>query len=197
MYLHKLFENAPIVRIDRRAVGDSFDLHMVVSGFVREFFPSSRGSKLVAVGLHGPGSVFGLSKSRFDALTDAEIKSIKINRQFFDGSDWRELAEMMESNLRFSQDLLAARVYNTRVRTALVLLSFAEVAGESGKIKLHLTHEVLASYVGTSRELVTNNLSSLRKSGAIKISPPGRRREIVVDLAKMRHLLAPIPARAA
>jgi CRP/FNR family transcriptional regulator len=71
-------------------------------------------------------------------------------------------------------------------RLGLALVRFAERFGrpqEDGGLKMEpLTHELLAQYVGTSRELITCHMTKLRKLGHLQYS----RRAIVVYRNAMR-----------
>ena len=71
-------------------------------------------------------------------------------------------------------------------RLALALVRFAERFGkpqEDGGLKMEpLTHELLAQYVGTSRELITCHMAKLRQLGMLQYS----RRSIVVYRHAMR-----------
>jgi CRP/FNR family transcriptional regulator len=62
-------------------------------------------------------------------------------------------------------------------RLVKALLRLGERFGESnGTSKVHLmpiTHELLAKYVGTSREIVTQHMSQLRKKGLLDYSRAG------------------------
>src|SRR5690242_1990675 len=59
----------------------------------------------------------------------------------------------------------------TPVRIAKALLRFADVAGSrepDGALKVpHMTHQLIAEYVGTSREIVTFQMSQLRQRGFV------------------------------
>jgi len=63
-------------------------------------------------------------------------------------------------------------VYKTPERTALALVELAKSLGtprEDGSLRIaHLTHQTLAQYIGTSREIVTSHMTRLRKLGMLK-----------------------------
>jgi CRP/FNR family transcriptional regulator len=71
-------------------------------------------------------------------------------------------------------------------RLALSLIRFAERLGrpqDDGSIQMDpLTHEVLAQYVGTSRELITCHMTKFRKEGYLQYS----RRSIAVYPTALR-----------
>jgi CRP-like cAMP-binding protein len=62
-------------------------------------------------------------------------------------------------------------------RLAKVLLrlgeQFGEVSGATGVKVMPITHELLARYVGTSREIVTQHMSQLRRRGLVRYSRSG------------------------
>jgi CRP/FNR family transcriptional regulator len=76
-------------------------------------------------------------------------------------------------------------------RLARTLLYLAERLGrksEDGRIQImSLTHELLAQYVGTTRELVTLNMIQFRRHGYLTYS----RRGIVLDPDALRKFLKP------
>jgi CRP-like cAMP-binding protein len=76
-------------------------------------------------------------------------------------------------------------------RLARTLLYLAERLGrksEDGRIQImSLTHELLAQYVGTTRELVTLNMIQFRRHGYLTYS----RREIVLDPDALWKFLKP------
>jgi CRP-like cAMP-binding protein len=70
----------------------------------------------------------------------------------------------------------------------LGLLQLAESLGTpaNGGLRLApLTHQAIAEYVGTSREIVTSHMSDLRRAGMLQYS----RRFIDVNTAMMRGAL--------
>lgn len=75
-------------------------------------------------------------------------------------------------------------------RLVRALLRLGERFGESvnGSAKVHLmpiTHELLAKYVGTSREIVTQHMSQLRRKGVLDYSRAG----IEFDPAELKKAL--------
>ncbi len=84
----------------------------------------------------------------------------------------------------------------TPARVARAIAEFAERQGtpkEDGSIHVPpLTHQLIAEYVGTSREIVTFQMNQLRQSGYIRYS----RRGIEVQLQALKEHLHPLAARA-
>jgi CRP/FNR family transcriptional regulator len=82
----------------------------------------------------------------------------------------------------FSQDDIARRLARSLIR-------FSERMGEplnDGSIEMMpLTHETLAQYVGTSREIVTHYMAKLRRDGLVRYS----RKKIVVYRDALREAL--------
>jgi len=65
-------------------------------------------------------------------------------------------------------------LYKTPQRVAWSLLRFAERLGvkeEDGAVRMPpLTHQLLAEYIGTSREIVTFQMNQLRRQGFLRYS---------------------------
>jgi CRP-like cAMP-binding protein len=78
----------------------------------------------------------------------------------------------VRQNLALQERIEAAALHNTPER---VLLAFAQLAGllgtpqPDGAIRVDsLTHQTIADYVGTSREIVTFQMNRFRKLGLIR-----------------------------
>jgi CRP/FNR family transcriptional regulator len=90
-----------------------------------------------------------------------------------------ELQDRMESMV----------IHRTPERVMLALLQLATNAGTQtpeGMTRVaSLTHQTIAEYVGTSREIVTFQLNRLRKLGIIRYS----RKYMDIDVARIREAL--------
>jgi CRP/FNR family transcriptional regulator len=96
----------------------------------------------------------------------------------------------------FNIRLEAAVFRNTGERLLLSLLQLAESLGvDTGPATRipPLTHQLLAGYVGTSREIVTAHLTAFRRQGLLKYS----RKFIDIDAPQVRKKLQLTAARAA
>lgn len=140
----------------------------VINGFVQVYRPVP-GHGRMSIGIYGPGRFFGegafASKSNELAIA---LSGAVVTR-------WNplEVGEVMELHPEYYQSLLIERAealaerlteqwYPVRVRLAMALLRLNRTIGCDGRVldaprRLpHLTHDVLAQEVCTSRELVTN-----------------------------------------
>ena len=80
------------------------------------------------------------------------------------------LCEEFASNNLLMQDRLASMAFfKTGVRVTLSLLELSRSVGTrtpEGAMRIHgLTHQAIADYVGTSREIVTSEMNRLRRLG--------------------------------
>ena len=86
--------------------------------------------------------------------------------------------------------------YNIPERVLLALLHFATRLGSTepdGRLRMSpLTHQTIAEYVGTSREVVTFQMNHLRLLGVIRYS----RRYIAVDVAAAHASLREVGSQA-
>lgn len=84
------------------------------------------------------------------------------------------LQAMVTRNLGLTQRLESLCVENIRQRLARSLLRLAGRMGtkeQDGALRMiPLTHELLAQYVGTSREVVTMHMNRLRREGLLRYS---------------------------
>jgi CRP/FNR family transcriptional regulator len=90
--------------------------------------------------------------------------------------------------LELNERLETLAVERVPARVMLGVLQLAEKLGtpsEQGLRMGPLAHSIIAEYVGTSRELVTTELSKMKRAGLIYYS----RKYIEVDLARARQAL--------
>jgi len=168
------------------------DLYLVLSGMVKVTRVSNQGSQLL-VDLYGTDEFFG-EAAFVDPLQAFERASAHHHTTVM---AWKahDIEDLIQKRPRLAIALLQTfgqRAVNLlqrleslstdRIdkRLALSLIRFAERLGkpqEDGSIQMDpLTHEVLAQYVGTSRELITCHMTKFRKDGYLSYS----RRAIVV-----------------
>jgi CRP/FNR family transcriptional regulator len=82
----------------------------------------------------------------------------------------------------------ALAFHRTTERVMLNLLHLAETLGtpSNGSLRIGaLTHQAIAEFVGTSREIVTSHMSEFRRAGMLEYS----RKHIDVNAMMMRHQL--------
>jgi CRP/FNR family cyclic AMP-dependent transcriptional regulator len=84
---------------------------------------------------------------------------------------------VVQRNIEYKQRIEAFSQDTIERRLARSLLRFSERLGspeQDGSIRMMpFTHEMLARYVGTSRELITTNMNRFRKLGLVRYSRAG------------------------
>jgi len=93
------------------------------------------------------------------------------------------IGELVTATMEMEDRMQAMAAYKTPERVMLSLLQLARTLGEEqsdGAIHMPaLTHHVIAEHVGTSREIVSSQMSRLRRLGLIRYSR--RRIEVYCD----------------
>ncbi len=174
------------------------DLYLVLSGMVKVTRVSNQGSQLL-VDLYGTDEFFGEAAfvdplQAFERATAHQHSTLMA----WKASDIEELIQKRprlaiallqafgQRSLTLLQRLESLSTDRIDKRLALSLIRFAERLGrpqEDGSIQMDpLTHEVLAQYVGTSRELITCHMTKFRKEGYLQYS----RRSIAVYPTALR-----------
>jgi len=84
---------------------------------------------------------------------------------------------LVQRTIDFTHRIESFSVDNIARRLARSLIRFSERLGspeEDGSVRMvPFTHELLAQYVGTSREIVTVNMNQFRRQGYVKYSRKG------------------------
>ena len=115
-----------------------------------------------------------LDRSLLMSWTTAEIEAL-IERQPKLGTALLQV--MVERCLDFAERLQSFALEKTPERVARSLLRFAGRVGvpqSDGSMRIPpLTHQALAEYVGTSREIVTSQMNLLRQQGYLTYSRKG------------------------
>lgn len=179
----------------------SASLYLVIDGKVRVSQSTSDGKQIV-VDIYQPDEFFGesvflrlpcrseearaLENSRVMAWTGPEVEEIAARQPRLAVA---LLQVMIQRNLAFTQRIESLCVENIGQRVARALLRLAGRLGEpekDGSIRmLPLTHELLAQYVGTSREVITMHMNRLRRQGYVRYS----RKTIVLYRDALREWL--------
>ena len=96
---------------------------------------------------------------------------------------------LVQRNIDFTERIESLGVDNVARRLARLLLHFSERLGTveaDGSVRVTpFTHEFLAQYVGTSREIVTHYMNQFRRQGYLKYS----RKEIILYCEAFRDWL--------
>ena len=171
----------------------STSIYLVIEGKVKV---SRRGDdgRQVVVDIYQPDEFFGESallnlprrceqaaafeNTRLMAWSTAEIEDMVAKRPRLAVA---LLQILTKRSIDFTERIESLSVDNIARRLARSLIRFADregTRGDNGSARMApLTHELLAQYVGTSREIVTHYMNRFRKEGYLEYS----RRGIVLD----------------
>lgn len=178
---------------------DSHDrIYRVESGLVRIQSVDDDGNALTLRFVH-PGEFFGeecLSggERRYHAEAATDTRIAQIHPAKLDPGETLNLAIQLTNALGQTYDsiqrLAAQRLKN---RIAAFLLEFSETALASrdarGRVVLRVTHDEIASAVGSVRETVTKVVGELSRKGVIK---SGYGRVMLLDFAALEKLASKI-----
>jgi CRP-like cAMP-binding protein len=148
---------------------------------------------------HRSEQATALDNTKVMTWTTAEIEDIITKRPRLAVA---LLQILVQRTIDFTQRIQSLSVDNIACRLARSLLHFSERLGtveENGSVRMiPFTHEFLAQYVGTSREIVTHYMNQFRRQGYLKYS----RREIILYRDLLREWLrencsVPRPAHVA
>ena len=127
-----------------------------------------------------------LENTKLMAWSTAEIEDIITKRPRLAVA---LLQILVQRNIDFTERIESLGVDNVARRLARLLLHFSERLGTveaDGSVRLTpFTHEFLAQYVGTSREIVTHYMNQFRRQGYLKYS----RKEIILYCEAFRDWL--------
>jgi CRP/FNR family transcriptional regulator, cyclic AMP receptor protein len=173
----------------------STSIYLVIEGKVKVSRMGDDGRQVqVVVDIYQPDEFFGesallnlphrseqavaLDNTRLMAWSTAEIEDMVAKRPRLAVALLQILAKR---SIDFTQRIESLSVDNIARRLARSLIRFAGrlgTGGDNGSARMApLTHELLAQYVGTSREIVTHYMNQFRKDGYLQYS----RRGIVLD----------------
>ncbi len=175
------------------------DLYIVLDGKVKITVPTADGGERI-LSVLGPGDFFGesflsgLERHTSDAvaLTDPVVASPVCLDKVLELSQKAPniplaLARVLANRVRELETQLEATTAPVTARVGGALLAFAERFGESESgrtnLKLDLTHEELAAFVGSTRVTVTNALGELRDLGLVE----GTRGTYEIDIPALRN----------
>ena len=171
----------------------STSIYLVIEGKVKVSRTGNDGRQVV-VDIYQPDEFFGesallnlphrceqaaaLDNTRLMGWSAAEIEDMVAKRPRLAVALLQILATR---SIDFTERIESLSVDNIARRLARSLIRFADregTRGDNGSARMApLTHELLAQYVGTSREIVTHYMNQFRKEGYLEYS----RRGIVLD----------------
>ncbi|PWU06404.1 MAG: hypothetical protein C5B51_12495 [Terriglobia bacterium] len=165
--------------------GSSPALYLVAAGRVKVTSVASDGLEAIIqivppeglfgtsslVNHHGGERAVALDRVQLMAWKPAEIEQ-QIEREPRLGLALME--ELVIASMDMEERMQAMASYKTPQRVMLSLLQLARTLGENqpdGAIRMaSLTHNVIAEHVGTSREIVSSQMSHLRRLGLVRYS---------------------------
>ena len=167
----------------------SFAVYLVISGKVKVSRVAGDGRQVV-VDIYKPDDLFGesafldapprsdqavaMEDTRLMSWSSAEIEAAIAKRPRLGMALLQILVQRTGDLARRVESL---SVDNIARRLARSLLRFAErlgTQGQDGTVSMPpFTHELLAQYVGTSREIVTHYMSQFRRQGLLRYSRAG------------------------
>lgn len=166
------------------------DLWIVYRGVVQlsTLYPSGDESLL---GLAGPSMPFGMPLTlihpyQATALSDVDLMSFSMTEIEQSPTLAREIFHHLARRLRQTEAMLAmvgCRRVEDRLRQLLLLLQMevGQPVAEGTRLSVRLTHQHLASAIGTTRVTVTRLLGQLREEG-----------RLIID--DNRHIILPLGA---
>ena len=164
----------------------SSNLYLVIDGKVRVAHCATDGKQIV-VDIYQADEFFGESVFLSLASRSEEARALENTKLMaWSGREVEEITArqprlavallqvMVQRNLGFTQRIESLCVENIGQRVARALLRLADRMGSQesdGSLRMiPLTHELLAQYVGTSREVVTMHMNKLRRQGYVRYS---------------------------
>ncbi|KJS64343.1 MAG: Crp/Fnr family transcriptional regulator [Peptococcaceae bacterium BICA1-7] len=161
----------------------SSHVYLVESGWVKIFRLASDGRKLT-VAIRHPGELVGIAETLCNSVRTCygeamdEVGLVVLKRDSFidllmaNSQLSFRVAEALGGRLREAQAIIHEMVYwPVQGRLAQLLLKLAERAGvdigEGVELNLRLTHEEIASMIGTSRPTVTSAFNAMKSEKAI------------------------------
>ena len=158
--------------------------YLVIAGRVKVSRVSNDGTTML-VDIYRPDEFFG--EGSFLSLEQCAEQAAAIDETQVMGWGAAQIKEIMEKrpllalalaqvlgqrSLDFICRIESCAMDNIAVRLSKSLMRFADRMGErqeDGSLRMPaLTHETLAQYVGTSREIVTQNMNRLRRKGFVR-----------------------------
>jgi CRP/FNR family transcriptional regulator, cyclic AMP receptor protein len=190
----KFKKGAAIYRYQDRAD----DLYIVLEGKVKITVPTIDGGERI-LSVLGPGDFFGesflsgLERHTSDAvaLTDPVVASPVCLDKVLELSQKAPniplaLARVLAARVQELEGQLEAMTSPVAARVGGALLAFAVRFGDKAtakaQLKLDLTHEELAAFVGSTRVTVTNALGELRDLGLVE----GTRGQYEIDIPALQ-----------
>lgn len=197
-----LFENASCVKFAQgetmhRGENDCIGVFLVKEGELRAYILSEQGKEVTLYRL-GPGDVCVLSAScilqsitfdiHLDAQKDSEVIMLRtsVYEELIEKNIYVENFTYKTTMERFSDVMwLMEQILFKSIDSRLAIFLLDEAA-KTGEDTLSLTHEQIARYMGSAREVVSRMLKYFSEEGIVEVSRKGLR---ILDKKKLRKLI--------
>ena len=148
-------------------------VYEVISGAVRACRVLVDGRRQVAA-FYLPGDFFGLEggeKHVFsaEAVTDVRLRAALASRAKWDNDVGRQLWMLMERELQVAQDHIGLLIKTAPERLASFLLEMADRIQSSDGVRLPMSRQDIADYLGLTIETVSRTLTQLENASVIAL----------------------------
>lgn len=167
------------------AAGDISDrVYLIESGWVKIYRLSADGRRVTVGSIRSPGEMMALAETLLGvertcfAGAISDVTMVVMTKTKFEELMAQhpflaiKVAKLLGARMREAEAIIQEMVcWQAPGRLALMLMKMGEKMGEHTKngikINLHLTHEEIASMVGTSRQTVTSLLNTFKQERSI------------------------------
>lgn len=167
------------------ATGDISDrVYLIQSGWVKIYRLSADGKSVTVGSIRSPGEMMGLAETLLGvertcfAGTICDVSMVTLTKTRFEELLAQhpflgiKVAKLLAVRMREAEGIIHEMVcWQVSGRLALMLLKMGERCGVESKggivLDVHLTHEEIASMVGTSRQTVTSLLNTFKQENSI------------------------------
>lgn len=179
-----------------RGDDDCVGLLLIKSGQLRTYLLSEDGRDVTLYRLY-PGDVCILSAScvleaiTFDVFVDAEADTevLQTNsavfRRMAESNIYMKCFGYQQATLRFSDVMWAMQQILFMSADRRLAIFLVDEMAKSGSDELRLTHEQIARYMGTAREVVSRMLKYFSQEGIVQVSRGDLK---IIDKQKLRRL---------
>lgn len=152
-------------------------VYRVVSGAVRAYRILHDGRRQIT-GFYLPGDLFGFEASdrhlnSAEAICESQISVIRISAAHASKSELadpqQDLWPLVKDELRRMQEHMSLLVRGAEERVAYFLLEMSRRSGNSGLIRLPMSRQDIADYLGITIETVSRTLTHFEQDGLIAL----------------------------
>ncbi len=201
--ISQIFDQAQLLRLPAKSTvfhqGDACHNYLIViSGSVRVFTRAENGREIVLYRLHNGDScvlttscLFGKTRYPAEGITETAVTALAIPTRLFDKGIQHSdsFRKLVFSSFTTHVHLLISLVEEVAfgkldIRLARHLLALRQTLSNKDRT-LTLTHQTLATELGTAREVISRQLKELEQKGTIKLQ---RGSIEIVDMAALMRL---------